>query len=199
MNISKVPGCHLLQQMSSQWESQKLVRDTTADYPQHLQVEEDISLTKNCITISIQKISSIHIFILKMQQILGSPELTGHNHFGPHPPKNNWINFQLSSICTSMQNISSFHLFILKTKSNFEFQVHTSRSHFWQCLKFYEPSIFVDLDQLAKKNEALSSICSGETVDLHILQPDWLRAFWLIFQEQDLSQYRICAGTQQII
>ena len=155
MNISKVPGCHLLQQMSFQWESQKLVRDTTADYPQHLQVEEDISLTKNCITISIQKISSIHIFILKMQQILGSPELTGHNHFGPHPPKNNWINFQLSSICTSMQNISSFHLFILKTKSNFEFQVHTSRSHFWQCLKFYEPSIFVDLDQLAKKKMRL--------------------------------------------
>ena len=39
------------------------------------------SLTKNWITISILKISSIHKFILKMQQILGSHELTGHGHF----------------------------------------------------------------------------------------------------------------------
>ena len=112
MNISKVPGCHLLQQMSSQWESQKLVRDTTADYPQHLQVEEDISLTKNCITISIQKISSIHIFILKMQQILGSPELTGHNHFGPHPPKITESTFsfpQFAPACKiSVHSICSF-------------------------------------------------------------------------------------------
>ena len=56
-------------------------RSTTAVDPQHLKVEEDISLTKNyCITISIQKISSIHKFILKMQQILGSHE-PSHGHF----------------------------------------------------------------------------------------------------------------------
>ena len=49
-----------------------------------------------------------------------------------------------------------------------------------------------------QKNEAVSSICSGEIVDLKILQSDWLRAFWPISQKQDFSQYRICAGTQQI-
>ena len=50
--------------------------------PQHLKVEEDISLTKNyCITISIQKIRSIHKFILNMQQILEPHELTGYGHF----------------------------------------------------------------------------------------------------------------------
>ena len=38
---------------------------TTAVDPRHLKVKEDISLTKNyCITISIQKITFIHKFIL---------------------------------------------------------------------------------------------------------------------------------------
>ena len=70
-----------------------------------------------CITISIQKISSIHKIILKVQQILGYHELTSHGHFWPHPPKNNWINFKLSRICTSMQKISLFHLFISEIQS----------------------------------------------------------------------------------
>ena len=49
---------------------------------QYLKVREHISLTKNyCITIGIKKISSIHKYILKKQQILGSHELMGHNHF----------------------------------------------------------------------------------------------------------------------
>ena len=39
----------------------------------------DVSLTKNyCITVSMQKISSIHKLI---QQILGSHELNDHAHF----------------------------------------------------------------------------------------------------------------------
>ena len=46
---------------------------------------------------------------------------------------------------------------------------------------------FVNLYQHAK-NEAVSSICSGEIVDLKILQFDWLRAFWPISQEQDFFQ-----------
>ena len=36
--------------------------------------------------------------------------------------------------------------------------------------------------------KAVSSICSGEIVDLKILQSDWLRAFWPISQEQNFSQ-----------
>ena len=38
------------------------------------------------------------------------------------------------------------------------------------------------------KNEAVSSIYSGETLDLKILRSDWLKAFWSISQEQDFSQ-----------
>ena len=38
------------------------------------------------------------------------------------------------------------------------------------------------------KNEAVSSICSGETLDLKILQSAWLRIFWPILQEKDFSQ-----------
>ena len=47
------------------------------------------------------------------------------------------------------------------------------------------------------KNEAISLIYSGEIVDW--LQSDWLGALRPISQEQDLSQYMIFAGTQQMI
>ena len=49
------------------------------------------------------------------------------------------------------------------------------------------------------KNEAVTSICSGEILDLKTLQSHWLKAFWPISQKQDFSQYRICVGTHQII
>ena len=59
-----------------------LTKSGTVVDPQHLEVkEEDISLTKNyCITINVKIISSIHAFILKIQQILESRELKDHCH-----------------------------------------------------------------------------------------------------------------------
>ena len=43
------------------------------------------------------------------------------------------------------------------------------------------------------KNEDISSICSGDIVDLKILQSDWLRAVWQISQEPDFSHiYEFC-------
>ena len=36
------------------------------------------------------------------------------------------------------------------------------------------------------KNEAVSSICSGEIAGLEMLQSDWLRPFWSISQKQAL-------------
>ena len=55
--------------------------------------------------------------------------------------------------------------------------------------------IFVNLYQRTK-NEAISSICSSRIVFLKILQSDWLRAFWPISQEQDISQIRdLCRNT----
>ena len=37
------------------------------------------------------------------------------------------------------------------------------------------------------KNMVVSSIYSGEIVDLKILQSDWPRAFWITHQEQDFQ------------
>ena len=67
-----------------------------------------------CITVSMQKISSIHKLI---QQILGYHELNDHTHFWPGPHKNHWNNSLLSWSCNTMQKISSFHQFILEIQS----------------------------------------------------------------------------------
>ena len=49
-------------------------------------IEYIVGLTKSYyITVSVQKISSIHKLI---KQILESHELNGHTQFCPHPPKN---------------------------------------------------------------------------------------------------------------
>ena len=82
----------------------------------------------------IQKISSIHKFILKMQQIVGSPELKLVGHLWPCPLKNHWINFLLSRTCTSMQNTSLFHQFIFEIQSISESCDQTGHIHFWPCL-----------------------------------------------------------------
>ena len=65
----------------------RLTSTTAVDW--HLKVKDkkcDVGLTKNyCITVSMQKISSIHKLI---QHILGSHELNDNAHFLPGPPKN---------------------------------------------------------------------------------------------------------------
>ena len=58
--------------------------------------------------------------------------------------------------------------------------------------------IFVNLYQHAK-NEAISSICSGEMVDLKILQSDWLSILAYYLRKKIFPNYKICAGTQQIL
>ena len=60
---------------------------------------------------------------------------------------------------------------------------------------FNQLLIFVNLYQHAK-NEAVSSICSAEIVDLKTLQSEWLMAFWLISPDQDPSQIEdLCRNT----
>ena len=53
---------------------------------------------------------------------------------------------------------------------------------------FNQLLIFMNLYQHAK-NEAVSPPCSGEIVDLKILESHWLRAFWPISQKQVFSKY----------
>ena len=92
-------------------------------------IEYNVGLTKNyCITVSMQKISSIHKLI---QQILGSHELNDYTHFWPGPPKNHWNNFLLSWICTTMQKISSFHQFILEIQPVLKSCDQTGHTCFW--------------------------------------------------------------------
>ena len=38
------------------------------------------------------------------------------------------------------------------------------------------------------KNQVISFISSGDMIDYKILQSDWLRTFWSIFQEQKFTQ-----------
>ena len=91
----------------------------------------NVALIKNyCITVSMQKISSIHKLI---QQILGYHKLNDHVHFWPDPPKNHWNNFLLSWICTTMQKISSFHQFTLEIQPILESCDQTGHTHFWPC------------------------------------------------------------------
>ena len=59
---------------------------------------------------------------------------------------------------------------------------------------FNQLLIFVTLYQHAK-NEAVSSICSAEIVDLKVLRSDWLRIFWPLSRNKIFPKYRICAGT----
>ena len=57
----------------------------------------------------------------------------------------------------------------------------------------------MNLHQYAK-NQAFSSFCSRNTVNLKILQSDWLRAFWLISQEAEFPQvWDLCKNTANII
>ena len=55
--------------------------------------------------------------------------------------------------------------------------------------------LFENLYQHTKKLTVLS-ICSGQKAILKILQSDWLRTFWLIYQEKDFSQiWDLCRNT----
>ena len=95
---------------------------------------EGYQCNKNyCSTIRNKKISTIHKFTLKVQQILGSHELKGHGQFWPRQPKNHRINFWLSWICTSLQKKSLFHMFIFEIQPILESHEQIGHIHFWQC------------------------------------------------------------------
>ena len=100
----------------------------------------------------MQKISSLHHFILEIKSVLESRDQIGHIHFWPCTTKHFLINFQFIRTCFNMQKMR------------------------------------------------ISSICSGEMVDLKILQSELLRAFWPISQEKNLSQIEdLCRNTENNI
>ena len=80
-----------------------------------------------------------------------------------------------------------FHHFFLEIQSILYSRDHIGHTHFWTCPTKKFSLIFVNLYQHAK-NEAVSSICSGEMLDLNILESEWLRTFLPISQEQHFFQ-----------
>ena len=57
----------------------------------------------------------------------------------------------------------------------------------------------MDLHQYAK-NQAFSSFCSSDIVNLKILQSEWLRAIWPISWEPEFPQvWDLCKNTANII
>ena len=63
---------------------------------------------------------------------------------------------------------------------------------------FNQVLISINFNQYAK-NQALSSFCSRDLVDLKILQSDWPKAFWSISQQPDFSQIYDLREIQQIV
>ena len=129
--------------------------------PWHL---KDISLTKNyCITINIKIISSIHIFIFKVQ-VLGSHELKSHCHLWRGTLKNDWINFQPSCICTRMQR---FRLYILESHDwPHPFLTMPTQQIFDQLLTV------INLHQHAK-NQFILLVHSSDRVNFRVPSHDW--------------------------
>ena len=164
---------------------------STAAVDWHLKIKNKkcgVGLIKNyCITVSMQKINSIHKLI---QQILGYHELNDHAHFWPGQSKSHWNNFLLSWICTIMQKISSFNRFILEIQPILESCVQTGHTQ----KIFDQLLIYVNLYKHAK-NQANSLIWL-------IKKPcnliGW-EHFGPYLRNQNFPKYGICAGTQQIL
>ena len=143
--------------------------------PRHLKAKRyDISLTKNyCITISIQKISSVDKFMLKIQQILGFHKLKSNVIFDQAHPKITESTFSFAEFVPAWKN-ELFNLFIFEIQWILESRDQAGHKYFWQNDQLF---IYVVMYQHAK-NGAVTSIYSGEMVGLKIQQSKWLRAFW---------------------
>ena len=113
----------------------------------------------------------------------------------PHP-KVFWSAFNFCNhVPTFKKSVYLFHLLILQMQLILESLHQTGHTHFWSCsflnmlrqTLFNKLLIFGNLCQHTK-NKAALSISSGEMLALKVLQSEWLRAFWPIFQEQNFSQ-----------
>ena len=119
-------------------------------------------------TVSMQKISSIHERILKIQLILGPHQIATPNFDYDH--------LKLIEITFNFQFISQFQSSVTR--------LAPSIFDHGQPKCFDQLSIYTNLYQHSKKSGYfISLICSGKT-----LQSDWLRIFWPISQEQKFPQ-----------
>ena len=138
----------------------------------------DINLTKtHCMTISMQKVSSVHKFILKMQRVLGFHELKSHAH--AHP-KNIDVFFSFPKfLLACKKSVYSICLFLL-IQSILESHDQAGHTNYWPPKKILMNFNFSEFLSKCKKSCYFIE-CSGDIVYLKILQSDWLRAFWPIY------------------
>ena len=138
----------------------------------------------------MQKISSFHQFILKIQQILESQEQKCQVYYDHHHPK------IIKVIFGSLKFLSTHQKSVYFINSSMRYSQFQSPETTPNPIFFNQLLISINLYQHVKK-QTFSSFCSRNVIDL---QFDWLRAFWLISQEQDFPEkYGICARIQQLI
>ena len=90
-------------------------------------------------------------------------------NFWPYTLKNHRSNFWLSWTCISMQKkINLFHLFILEIQPILDSLDWNGHNHSWLCLprKFEIIFKFLWIGIDMTKSQAISSICSGDRLDL---------------------------------
>ena len=113
----------------------------------------------------------------------------------PHP-KNFWSAFNFCDhVPTFKKSVYLIHPLIFQMQLILEFIHQTGHTHFWSCsfltmprqILFNKLLTFRNLYQHTK-NKAALSLSSGEMLALNVLQSEWPRAFWPIFQEQNFSQ-----------
>ena len=175
---------------------------STTPIDRHLKVndiEYGVGLTKNhCITVSVQKISSIHNVILKIQQILGSHELNGHTHFLTTPTQK------------SLNQLLAFLNLQQHAKNRFIPSIHSWDTVNFRALRPDWPHPFLSMPTQELFSSTFNlceffSSCkkSGYFGDffwrygwLKILQSDCLRTYWPISQERKFPQiWDLCKNT----
>ena len=141
----------------------------------------------------------LHLFILQIQSILESATRLVTRIFDHMHPKHFQAPFNLHKFVTACKKTvnSMCSFFNYRQFWSSETRLATPIFDLAQPKKFtINFLISVNLYH-HPENEAVSSTCSGEIIDLKILQSDWLRTFWLVSQEQDFLHHRFCTGIQQ--
>ena len=133
----------------------------------------------------MQQMSPIHWFILEIQKIFEYRDLNDHAHSLSPSSKNHESNFWLSWIFINTPKTSIFYKFLFEIQPILVSLDQGCHTHFSPCpLEYFQPTSFFFIKIF---HQAFSSLCSGDLVNLKILQSEWPRAFWLISQEQDFS------------
>ena len=128
--------------------------------------------------ISIQKIISIHIFTLTIQEILGTHKLKGHGHFWPRPSKPTESNFSLPEFVPACKKSVHSNCLCLKYSQIYNSMARLATPIFDHAhpKNFNHLLIFADVYQLAI-SQLIPFVNSWDTVNSRAPRPDWPNPF----------------------